>query len=160
MASYRYDQVASGNSTDLQKIVQAEERYIPEGGLAELKIDFRLRFPGFENLAQETRNILSRVGVVPWPDEWRTVFVDPDQPIWYIRWKKGNPWAGAVTAALIVVTVAIVSWTLFHVFKPTLDVITGNYPWLIPIIIVGGFVIYFQQQSKKESAEENYGRYG
>jgi hypothetical protein len=156
--AYRYKQVASGGPTDLQQVVQAEKQYIPEGGRAELRINFRYRFPGFGTMAQELRVALSKAGVVPWPDDWRIVIADPEKPIWYIRWQKGNPWAAVVIAALVAVTAFIVAWTLFHVVKPSLDVIVKDYPWLIPIMIVGGLIIYFQYQSK---AGEGYGgRYG
>lgn len=156
--AYKYEQIAFGNSANLQNVVAAEEQYIPEGGLAELRINFRYRFPGFGTLAQETHSALSRSGVVPWPGEWRIVFADPSAPVWYIRWKKGSPWAPVVLAAIVTLAIFIVAWTLFKVFKPTMDVIAGDYPWLIPVLIIGGFIVYFQYQAKKGEGHELRGR--
>lgn len=132
--AYKYEMVAQGTPAQIEDIIRAEEQHIPEGGLAELKLQFRWRFPGFNTAAQEVNAQLTGRGVVPWPDEWKIVFPDPQQPVWYIRWKKGFPWAPVIVAAIVALVALLVAWFLYKVFVP---VVQAN-PWLLPLLVLLG----------------------
>lgn len=136
--AYRYEMVASGSPEEITRIIRAEEQHIPEGGLAELRLTFRFRFPGFEAAADQAYSELARKGVRPWPDGRRLVEADPNLPVWYVRWRKGAPWAPVVVAAIIAVAVLLIVWMLYRVVQPAAEVITQKYPWVIPILVVGG----------------------
>lgn len=135
--AYKYTILASGSPTSLNDIIELENTAIPEGGQAELKINFRTRFPGFDNLAQDTHVQLVNRGVRPWPEEWRLVFADPNEPVWYIRWQKGFPWAPVIVAVLIGLVILIASWAMYRVVKVVAEGIGLPSEVIAPIATIG-----------------------
>ena len=96
-----YRLVAQGNASDFRTAVpRAEEEAVPEGSRVELQVHFRFRFPGFEELAGSVDySLRNQYRVTPWPGEWRIITVDPEQPIWYVRWVKGVVWASVIVSS-------------------------------------------------------------
>lgn len=148
-----YIQVAAGAAADLQRVIAAEEQHIPEGGLAELRVRFRVRFPGFESAAQEAGASLAAHGVKPWPGQWRLVTADAREPVWHVRWQKGLPWAWAVVAVLAAVVILVLAWFFYKVVRPVVEVIVEKYPWAMPLFTVslvgGGILLYMKRDAVK-----------
>jgi len=140
----KYELIYEGSPTELQsKLPALEEQHIPEGGMAELVLNFKYRWPGFENAAVIVNdNLLNNVGVTPWPGEYQIVYVDTTEPIWYVRWQKGAAWAAYVVAALAAIAIILLvlsSWKLLRVVPEVIE----RYPWLVPVAIVGGLLLFF-----------------
>jgi|GEM_PF-4298324 hypothetical protein len=128
--AYIYETVSTGGWHELSRIIDDETAHIPEGGLAELRVNFRVRFPLFLTAANQLEQELASRGVRPWPREARRVFVDEENAAWYIRWQKGAPWAPAVVAALLaiafVIALLVVAWVFLRVTP-----VNGGHPSLV-----------------------------
>lgn len=138
--AYKYTLVAEGVPSNIRDVIAAEEKRIPEGGLAELQLIFNHKFSDFDRKAQDLHVRLRQANVRPWPGEWRMVFVDPDKPIYYIRWQKGFPWAWVIVAAIIAIIAVILAWTAWKFFHVVAEAIAAH-PWIIPVLFVGGLAV-------------------
>lgn len=138
---YKLIYEGTGVSELREKLPQLEAQHVPEGGLAELVIDFRYRFPGFDNIAILVNDNLRRhMGVTPWPGTYQIVYVDPDHPRWYIRWQKGAAWAAYIVAALVAIAVIVVTiggWRLLQAIPTIIE----EYEWLVPVAVVGTLAV-------------------
>lgn len=139
----RYELVYEGTSAEelKAKLPELEEKQIPEGGLVELVLNFRYRFPGFENVAILVNdNLRKHIGVTPWPNSYQIVYVDPDHPTWYIRWRKGLAWAPLIVStlwAIAIIVVTIAGWRLLRAIPTVIE----EYEWLVPVAVVGTLAV-------------------
>lgn len=141
--------VANGTLGDIE-IASQYEYGIDEGTQVELRVHFSYRFPLFNQAADALDASLGRSGVPCWQGAQRLVYVDPDTPLWSIRYTKGLAWlsvviAGALLALAIAAFIAI--WELFiWVGKTAIQALPG-------ILIVGaailGAVVVARQISKR-----------
>ncbi|MGQ9698297.1 MAG: hypothetical protein ACUVRO_09915 [Armatimonadota bacterium] len=129
-----YRPIAKGTRDDIKRVIDLELQHIPEGGLAELKLEFKSRVPGFETEAKVLNWTLAKKGVAPWPGQTQIVFVDPKQPVWYVRWRRGVPWAAIIIGAIVLLGllfIAMIAWSFAQVV-PVKSIIE-EYPWLVPV---------------------------
>lgn len=100
----------------------AIEQYALEGERIEVKLTFDSRFSGFENAAIILENNL-RSGeengekMNPWPGNYQIVYVDPQQPIYYIRYLKGVSFMLLLTICLIAIAVIWTQITKYQALK-------------------------------------------
>ena len=137
-----YTQIAEGDKYSFGTGVEAAvETQVEEGGMVEVKMTFSFRFSGFETLAVIYENNLrsqQQEGeyIQPWDGNYQLVYVDPDKPVWYVRYKKGIAWGVWLAASLIVLGVAWAAFSLWQLFKAIPSIIPSA-PWLVPVIGVG-----------------------
>lgn len=65
-----------------------------------LVLNFRWRFPLFEQLAGGFNWILKQKGVTPWPEYADIVFTHATEPTWYIAWLRNPVWKAVILPAL------------------------------------------------------------
>lgn len=139
----RYELIYESTSTEelRTKLPELEERHVPEGGLVELVLNFRYRFPGFENVAVLVNdNLRKHIGVTPWPNSYQIVYVDPDRPTWYIRWRKGLVWAPLIVSALWAIAIIVVTIGGWRLLRATATLVE-EYEWLVPVAVVGTLAV-------------------
>lgn len=143
-----YRLVTEGGVADLAtRLPQAENEWVGEKSLVELRLHFRLRFPGFEQTASLVDYELRRYGITPWPGEWRLIEPDPEEPVWYVRWQRGVAWAGVIVSvlwAMVVLAAVLLIWRLFVFVKE-------EYPWLIPVLSIGAVVLILASARPREA---------
>ncbi len=147
MSQYVYRFVRDGTPANLQADLPGlEADNIPEGGLAEIRLEFKTRFPGFENVAISfDKRLRNNHGVLPWPGAYQVVYVDPAQPVWYIRYEKGLAWAIYIVAALVAIAAILIimrGWKFFSVVAKEVD----KNPWMIPVVLVGSMGLLLVNQ--------------
>jgi hypothetical protein len=81
-----------------------------------VRLDFKWRFPLFEQMSGALNWILKQAGVTPWPEYRDIVFYHPSEAIWYIAWLKGAPWWQVIVAALVGFFTSTVGIALAAVF--------------------------------------------
>jgi len=70
---------------DIDRLHQAEEKE-PEGTFLQLEINWRFRFPLFEEIATAVDTGLRFLGMKPWTNLNRCIWVHPTLPIWWVCW--------------------------------------------------------------------------
>ncbi len=137
-----YEYLGEGNKFSLSEVgAMLEENEVGEGQLVELELTFSSRFSNFEGLAASLdttlrHNIISGETIKPWPGKYQVVFVDPERPVWYIRYRKGIAWIPIICGALIALAaawIAFVAWRLLRAIAGAFEM----YPWVIPVVAVG-----------------------
>ena len=73
----------------------------PEETRMILRLDFKWRFPLFEQAAGLANQAMKGLGVTPWPEYSDIIFYHPTEPWWYITWVKGFAWLAPILAALL-----------------------------------------------------------
>jgi hypothetical protein len=131
--------IATGDSSNLQDVVSLEEQHIPEGGLAELVLKFRLRPPGFITECNLLDSALKKAGVTPWPGNDRLVYFEEDPATVYIRWQRGMAWAPIVLAAIPIVLVTLLVLMTLWQFNRAVPVgqVMQQYPWVGALFMLG-----------------------
>lgn len=113
---------------------------------------FSWRFPLFESLAGSLNWTLKQTGVTPWPEYQDIVFVDSQEPVWYIAWFKEPVWLAPIIAALAPVIAIIVAvflgsvlWRVLpqEVRQPIEDVLG-----LLPLVLVMGVMAFLPQATQ------------
>jgi hypothetical protein len=140
MSTYIY--LGEGTKGDFESVAeQLVSNDVPEGGYVEVQMEFSHRFDNFYQYASQLDDRLRSdlVGgewMKPWKGNYQIVYVDPELPIWYIRYIKGHVWIGWIVMAIMAIAViwaAFVLWRLFR-FVPALF---EQYPWIAPVAVVG-----------------------
>ncbi len=129
--------LAEGTKSDLDAAVAAEGD-LAEGDLAELELNFAARVPGFESLARGLESTLELAGVPAWSDDAALVSVDPERPVWHVRWRRASLWSYVIVGAIltVVAVLVLVFWRFFRVVVVTVS----KHPFLF---MAGcGLVIY------------------
>lgn len=138
-----YSLIAQGTGpSELERSLEpVETNNIGEGEMVELELNFLLRFPGFESIAQFIDDKLQHmIGVIPWEGSSQIIYVDSQAPIWRIRWRKGLVWATYIISALWAVAIIIATVALWRIFR-VIPAIIDKYPWLVTVAIVGGLMM-------------------
>jgi len=142
-ASYIYEIGRGTTEEDIGRLHELEEKE-PEGTLLELEINFRFRFPLFDEVADIVDWSIRGIGVKPWPNLRRCIFTHPSFPIWWILWVRSPPWLRvifkAIRPALEKIGVAIMAvlafFGLYRVapreLKPPMEFIF----WIPPIMLL------------------------
>ena len=129
-----YQEVGSGTAGDLKTRLPALEELLQEGNKCELRLTFQGRFLGFNQAAWLVNWGLETGGVTPWPGEGDLVFLDPVQPVWYVRWVKGIAWLPVIVAALLAVVAVMAYLTVWQLLRVVPEAVR---PW-VAIAIAGG----------------------
>lgn len=138
-----YRLIKSGSKDNFAAGVAEAEKDVPEGGEAELRLLFNGTFPLFNQTAEALNTTLRAVsGVPPWEGNNRVVYYDEKAASYYIRWKKGFPWAPVIVAALwaiAILIIALVIWRAYHTF---LAPVFQEYPFLpLLLLAVGAWLV-------------------
>ncbi len=115
-----------------------------------LVLNFRWRFPLFEQLAGGLNWVLRQRGVTPWPEHADIVFAHATEPVWHIAWLRNPVWTAVILPALIaffagpvgiVLTAIFLGALLYRIIprgitEPVEDFV-GMLPPLLAIAVMG-----------------------
>jgi len=101
MAQYVEELLGQFTTVDALDGIGAIEHQQAVGTRMLLVLNFRWRFPLFEQLAGGLSWLLRRREVTPWPEHTDIVFAHATEPIWYIAWLRNPLWTAVILPALI-----------------------------------------------------------
>ena len=101
MAQYVTELLGQFTTVDALDNIGPIEQQQPVGTRMLLVLNFRWRFPLFEQLAGGFNWILKQRGVTPWPELADVVFFHPTEPVWYLAWLRNPVWKAIILPALI-----------------------------------------------------------